>query len=259
MSTPALQETLGAKPRRMSGFHLAKHGGEDQPLGVAAVIPTTESAEEIVRISGASSFRVRFEASKAGVLYVAILKHNQQDEQVDPAPKTIAVLDDTEVLVEFDDIIGESYALIRFTAGGANSTITFCDLYRSFNPQAAGQHGGAEDDFVTPAPTGTYAPEIIYLNRDHLTAGVAAPSDLAFVSELQVVIEALVVTSSFVVDLLKPGGDPDTAGDWLLDMASYTALGLQVPEPFARWYGVRLRSKSGGTGGTSTASIRWWN
>ena len=243
-----LQEALASKPRRLTGA-----------LAPAVSLLTGVAAQESPRVNGASAIRVRFKATKAGTLYVALLKHDQTTEEVDPAPRTIPVLDATEVVVEFDDIVGESYVLIKFTAGAATSVITYCDLYRAFNPQTEGTHGGFIDDFVVPAGAGTYAPEVIYCNRDHLTAGVAAPSDLAFVSELQLAISAIVATSEYVVDLLKPGGDPDTAGDWMLDMYSYTTTGAKTPIALSRWYGVRVRAKSGGTGGTSTAAARWWN
>lgn len=248
MGSPRLEDTLGAKPLRLT-----------DELAVDTSILTTVVAEEVVRIHGASSLRVRFKATKAGVLYVAILQHDQTTEQVDPPPRSVPVLDATEVMIEFDNIVGESYALIKFTVGGATSVITYCDLYRSFNPQTKGTSGGVEDDFVVPGGSGNYAPEVIYLNRDHRTAGVAAPSDMAYVSEVQIVVEAIPATASFVVDLLKPGGDPTAAGDWLLDQYTYTSTGANAPIPFSRWHGVRVRAKSGGTGGTATASVRWWN
>lgn len=247
MGSPRLEDTLGAKPWRLKGT-----------LAAATSLLTTVAAQEVLQIHGASSIRVRFEADKAGTLYVALLKNDKATEEVDPPPKTVPVLDATEVVVEFDDIVGESFVLIKFTAGAATSVITYCDLYRSFNVQWD-THGGAVDDFVVPGGAGSYAPEIIYCNRDHLTAGVAAPSDLAFVSEVQLAIETVVATSEYVVDLLEPGGDPDTAGDWILDMYSFNTTGGKNPVALARWYGVRVRAKSGGTGGTGRAAARWWN
>lgn len=243
-----LQEALASKPFKLDGA-----------LKEGASLLTGVVGQEVKRINGASAIRVRFKASKAGTLYVALLKHDQQTEEVDPPPRTIPVLDATEVMVEFDDIVGESYVLIKFTAGAATSVIDYCSLYRAFNPQTEGTHGGFIDDFVVPGGAGSYAPEIIYCNRDYLNAGVDAPSDLAFVSELQLVITTLIADSEFVVDLLEPGGDPETANDWMLDVYSFNTDGGKNPIALSRWYGVRVRAKSGGTGGTGTAAARWWN
>ncbi len=242
-----LQEALASKPNRLTGA-----------LAVAVSLTTGVIAQEAKRINGASAIRVRFKATKAGTLYVAILKHDQSTEEVDPAPRTVPVLDATEVVVEFDSIIGESYVLIKFTAGAATSVVTYCDLYRAFNPQTKPVDGEAKDTMAIPAGIGTYAPELIYLNRDYLSAGVDAPSDMARVSELQVHLGTIVATANVEVDLLKPGGDPATGGDWLLDVVSYATAGLKDPIPLSRWGGVRLRGKSGGTGGNQDVAVTWW-
>jgi hypothetical protein len=248
MGSPRLQDTLGAKPWRAKG-----------DLAAATSLTTGVTASEVLECHGSSSVRVRFKATKAGSLLVAILQNDKATQQLDPAPKTIAVLDAQEVLVELDDIIGESFILIQFTAGASTSVITYCDLYRSFNPQTEGSLGGAMIDMTVPAGAASYAPEVIYLNRDWLNAGALVPSDMAVVSELQLVGTALPATAELVVDLLKPGGDPTAGGDWILDAFSYDAIGANTPIALSRWYGVRVRAKSGGTGGTATVAVRWWN
>jgi hypothetical protein len=247
MGSPRLQDTLGAKPWRLK-----------RDLAVATSLLTTVAAQEVLEVNGASSIRVRFKATKAGTLRVALLQNDKATEQLTPAPKSIAVLDATEVVVDIDGLVGMSFVLIEFTAGAATSVITYCDLYRSFNPQHY-HAGGAVDDMEIPAGAASYAPEVIYLNRDYLSAGFGAPSDLAYVSELQVVIETLIATSEIVVDLLLPGTDPAVGANWLLDMYVFDALGVQEVTALSRWHGVRIRGKSGGTGGTGTTVVRWWN
>lgn len=79
------------------------------------------------------------------------------------------------------------------------------------------------------------------------------------VMELSIHIIAITATAQIEVDLLKPGGDPDTAGDWNLAAGgAFTAAGLQDLVELANWPGVRIRCKSGGTAGTTTANESHW-
>lgn len=109
--------------------------------------------------------------------------------------------------------------------------------------------------FTVPAGAGSYAPEACYLNRQNVAAtGVAFDE----VVEVQNMIAALPATAAIEVDLLKPNGDPTQAGDWLTAVVSYSATGLQSILSLARWVGVRIRAKSGGTSGTATLHTEWW-
>ena len=78
------------------------------------------------------------------------------------------------------------------------------------------------------------------------------------VTELSTLLEALPATAQIEVWVLKAGGVPETAGDWVYSGTAYTTLVLQTPLAMAPWVGVKLRAKSGGTGGTATVSAAWW-
>jgi hypothetical protein len=96
----------------------------EKDLAWTTVIAGLAAASEVIRIAGATSIRVRGEFTKAGTLRVALLHHNQTDEITDPAPQTLAMVADTEGMIEFTGIIGESYAKITFTADADDSTVT---------------------------------------------------------------------------------------------------------------------------------------
>lgn len=107
--------------------------------------------------------------------------------------------------------------------------------------------------FTVPAGAGSFAPEILYLNAE---SNIKALFDM--VSEMTAFIEALTATVTLEVDLLKPGGDPNVAGDWYTAVRSWNAAGIQTLFQLARWYGVRVRAKSGGTAGTTILALSWW-
>jgi hypothetical protein len=109
--------------------------------------------------------------------------------------------------------------------------------------------GAKRGSFVLTAVNGEYAPETIPLTD---SSGVWLP-----VLALRAYVETLVTGCSFVVDLLRPGGDPNTAAHWYLDAIEWTTAGLQDVEDLTGWGGVRIRAKSGGTAGTGVLSLSW--
>jgi hypothetical protein len=106
--------------------------------------------------------------------------------------------------------------------------------------------------FAIPAGAGTYDTTTVI----DLTRGPRgnAPGGL---SDLSVLVESLPAGASISLDLLKVGLDPATAGNWYLDVQSFTATGLQLMVVLAGWYGARLRGKSGGTAGNAIVSASW--
>ena len=90
-------------------------------LGVGVTVLATAVASEVLPIGGATAIRVRGTFTKAGTMRVALLKRDQVTEITDPAPQSLVMVADIEGMIEFTGIIGESYALIEFTAGGADA------------------------------------------------------------------------------------------------------------------------------------------
>lgn len=118
---------------------------------------------------------------------------------------------------------------------------------------AYGQRGEHRVDFTVPGGAGSYAPEVIYLNPEDVED---ATQELARVFELQVHIEALPADAEIEVDVLRAGGDPETAGDWLTAVQAYASTGLHI-RLLLEGQRVRLRAKSGGTGGSAPVNA-WW-
>ena len=109
--------------------------------------------------------------------------------------------------------------------------------------------------FAVPAGAGNYAPEVLYLNQSNeAVAGKA----MDVVCELQARIGTIVAPAEVEIDILKPGGDQTQSGDWRTAALSYTTAGLKDAVSLARIFGVRIRVKSGGTGGTQTVDCWWW-
>jgi hypothetical protein len=105
--------------------------------------------------------------------------------------------------------------------------------------------------FVVPAGAGAYAPEILYLNRDNRVT--TSPDE---VGEMQLYIASLPASATVEVDLLAPG--ESFSGTLRTAAQTYTANGLTSVLSLAGWRGVRIRVKSGGTGGTATLDASWW-
>ena len=57
---------------------------------------------------------------------------------------------------------------------------------------------------------------------------------------------------------MKPGGDATAASDWLVAVQSHNTVGLKSVLQLANWRGIRLRAKSGGTGGNAVVHVSWW-
>jgi hypothetical protein len=125
--------------------------------------------------------------------------------------------------------------------------------------------------FAVPVTSGQYAPEVLYCALANVATAQSAggvvseprrggmqflEAPLDTVREISVMVESLVTASAVELDLLKPGGDPTVAGDWILAAKSWAAVGLQL-QLLADWPGVRLRVKSGGTVGTTIVSAVW--
>lgn len=109
--------------------------------------------------------------------------------------------------------------------------------------------------FTVPAPAGEYAPEILYLCRDNQPL-----SGLDCVDQLRLLVRELPATAEVEIDLRKPGGgDPTLDASWNLDIgiASIAAVGLTALLEYAGWPGVRIRVKSGGTGGNAVCDVSW--
>ena len=106
--------------------------------------------------------------------------------------------------------------------------------------------------FTIPAGAGAYASAVIHTRQDQ-TRGQSDD-----VSELTLMIESLPAAAAIEVDLLKPGGDPDVAADWLLAVQSHNTIGLKAILQLASWRGARVRGKSGGTGGNAVVHCSWW-
>lgn len=112
-------------------------------------------------------------------------------------------------------------------------------------------------EFDIPGTGGNYASEVVYLVQRDRTTLPKSMGEFDRVTEVQVNVISLPAGASVQIDLLKPGGDPEVAGHWRLDVVSLTALGLAVPQPLPQARGVRVRGKSGGTSGTAEVDIYW--
>jgi hypothetical protein len=109
--------------------------------------------------------------------------------------------------------------------------------------------------FVVPAGAGAYAPEVLLLNASNEVKG-----GLDCVDRLRVLARTLPATAEVEIDLKKPGGgDPSLDSSWNLDIgvASITAIGLSALLEYAGWPGIRIRVKSGGTGGNAVVDASW--
>lgn len=107
--------------------------------------------------------------------------------------------------------------------------------------------------FTVPGGAGSYAPEILYCAQKNQAIATQPPDE---VGELQLFIASLPASAAVEVDLLSPGAT--MAGTWRTTAQSYTANGLTAVLSLAGWRGVRIRVKSGGTGGTATIDASWW-
>lgn len=115
--------------------------------------------------------------------------------------------------------------------------------------------GSARVVFTVPVGAAAFAPEALYLKV--LEPGT--PNGLFnVVRKLRILVEALVATATVAVELLKVGGNPALAADWVDSGIVINAAGLATLIELAGAHGVRIRAKSGGTAG-AMAIDAWWS
>lgn len=113
-----------------------------------------------------------------------------------------------------------------------------------------GHTAGRLITFTIPAGNGAFAPEIMYLRRT-IVSGLWQFSPVV---DLVTFINSLPTSAVIDVDVLKPNGDPSVANDWFTPNFSYTSTGQQDSQPmFAS--GIRIRGRSGGTGGDAEVAV----
>lgn len=105
----------------------------------------------------------------------------------------------------------------------------------------------ARTSFTVGAVAGVYATEEIIFGG---TSATRSPS----LTAVTALVETLGLATDAVVELwlLKIGGAPATAGDWIYTGESLTS-GAET-WPLASWPGAKIRVKSGGTAGTAIIS-----
>lgn len=104
--------------------------------------------------------------------------------------------------------------------------------------------------FVVPGTATNLAPEIAYGNADNIPLTTPAGS-------VQVIVETGVATATVEVQVLRPGGTPSTAGDWVVFKSIAAATAGTTDVYAVAKLPVRLVARSGGTGGNLTASLVW--
>lgn len=105
--------------------------------------------------------------------------------------------------------------------------------------------------FTVPAEADAYAPEVLYLAQEQSVRALFDP-----ISELRLLVEDLPADAVVEVDLLRAGGNPAVAGDWITAALTYDAAGLAAKEELAGALG-RVRVKSGGAGGEAVVNAFW--
>lgn len=116
--------------------------------------------------------------------------------------------------------------------------------------------GDARTSFTVPGGAGAYAVEEMYLK----VLETDTPKGLyQKIRQLRILIEALIATAVVEIWILRQGGDPSNAAHWFFAGAtfSHNAAGLSPLFELAGVNAVKLRVKSGGTGGAMPISA-WW-
>lgn len=111
--------------------------------------------------------------------------------------------------------------------------------------------GEARVNFAVPAAAGQYAPEVLYIAQEQSPKAL-----LDAILELRLLVESIPAGAEIEVDLLRAGGDPRSAGDWLGAALSYNAAGLAAKEELAGAR-ARVRAKSGGMAGDAVVNAYW--
>jgi hypothetical protein len=115
-----------------------------------------------------------------------------------------------------------------------------------------GRRNSASITFAVPAGAGQYAPEVLYLVLEN-----EPKKGLDLVDRLRAVVRTLTATAEIEVDLMRPGSSDWTLdASWNLDVVSYTTAGLKDLLELAG-FKVRIRAKSGGTGGNTVLDVSW--
>lgn len=96
--------------------------------------------------------------------------------------------------------------------------------------------------FTVPATLNNFAPETLILQHTEVQHAL---------ERIMVFVEQGVASAQFLFEFLKPGADPNVAGNWFsLGLTLPASTGnSQVQDPFV-WPVVRIRVQSGGTAGT---------
>jgi hypothetical protein len=102
--------------------------------------------------------------------------------------------------------------------------------------------------FTIPGEADEYAAEELVLNEG---AGDRPVYDCS------TLVEVMPTAATIEVWLLRVGGNADTEAHWINTGVEYTAAGLTALLQLGAWVGVKLRGKSGGTGGNATISVSW--
>lgn len=114
--------------------------------------------------------------------------------------------------------------------------------------------GSARVSFTVPAGAGAYAPEELFfkvLENDK-------PEGLyRKIRQLRLLIENLIATAVVEVWVLRHGGNVNVAGDWFYSTLSHNLAGVSALLELAGCTKVKLRAKSGGTGGAMAVSAFW--
>lgn len=116
----------------------------------------------------------------------------------------------------------------------------------------SGTTGSTRMSITVPATIDTYDDDdIIYIRRNALDNSIFSD-----VLEVVLMVHSLPAGAVVEIQVLKPGTDPGTTANWFV-ADTVTAVGFQTPVTlFAS--GVRIRVKSGGTGGESEVSAFWY-
>jgi len=110
-------------------------------------------------------------------------------------------------------------------------------------------------DFTVPGAADSYAPEVYYLGQDGTMLTDPDDGVLATPLEVQANIITLPTDALIQFDILKNGADKALEASWV-DGPQHAEVGLALPTAMSRWDGVRIRAKSGGTGGAAEAEVR---
>jgi hypothetical protein len=114
--------------------------------------------------------------------------------------------------------------------------------------------GSARAVFTVPAPAGNYAPEELYFK---VLETDKAEGLYRKIRALRILVENLIATAVVEVWALRHGGDVMKAADWINTGISHNLVGMSALIELAATTKVKLRAKSGGTGGNMAVSAFW--